>query len=60
MDNTSLIATKLLFILGFTLHNLEEAVWLPKWSQVAKKFHKPVTTNEFIFAVLVITVLVIC
>ena len=55
MDNTTLTVIKLLFIPGFTLQNLEEALWLPKWSQLAKKFHNPVTTNEFIFAVLIIT-----
>jgi len=48
---------ELLFLLSFTLHNIEEALWLPKWSQYAKKFHPPVSKNEFHFAVLVITVL---
>lgn len=48
---------ELLFLLSFTLHNIEEALWLPKWSQYAKKFHPPVVKNEFHFAVLMITVL---
>lgn len=48
---------ELLFLLAFTLHNIEEALWLPRWSQYAKKFHPPVAKNEFHFAVLVITVL---
>jgi hypothetical protein len=48
---------ELLFLLAFTLHNIEEALWLPQWSQYAKKFHPPVAKNEFHFAVLAITVL---
>ena len=47
---------KIIFLLGFTLHNFEEAVWLPGWSKYAKKFHKPVETNQFIFAVLFVTI----
>lgn len=46
-----------LFCLAITLHNIEEAVWLPKWSQRASRFHKPVTPGEFHFAVIVVTVL---
>lgn len=46
-----------LFCFAITLHNMEEAVWLPKWSQQASKFHKPVTPSEFHFAVFVITML---
>ena len=57
MTDPVFIAVKLLFILGFTLHNLEEAIWLPKWSELAKKFHKPVSSNEFIFAVIIITII---
>lgn len=45
------------FSIAITLHNIEEAVWLPKWSQNASKFHKKVDSNEFIFAVIVITML---
>lgn len=48
---------ELLFLLGFTLHNLEEAVWLPAWSKYAGKFHREVKRNEFHFAVLVVTVI---
>jgi hypothetical protein len=47
----------LFFPIAITLHNAEEAVWLPKWSQHAKGFHKPVESNEFLFAVLVVTIL---
>ena len=46
---------ELLFLLGFTLHNIEEALWLPGWSHNAKKFHPPVGENEFRFAVVMIT-----
>ncbi|MGG2017009.1 HXXEE domain-containing protein [Bacillus sp. S10(2024)] len=45
----------ILFLFAITLHNLEEAVWLPEWSNHASKFHKPVGKNEFYFAVIVIT-----
>jgi len=47
----------LLFPFGITLHNLEEAVWLPKWSQHASRFHRPVEPDEFYFAVLCVTIL---
>ena len=46
---------ELLFILGFSLHNIEEAIWLPEWSKYAKKYHKEVIENEFRFAVIIIT-----
>ncbi|MGI8386957.1 HXXEE domain-containing protein [Robertmurraya sp. P23] len=45
------------FCLAITLHNLEEAIWLPKWSQLDSSFQKTVTPNEFHFAVLIITAL---
>ncbi|HON80340.1 MAG TPA: HXXEE domain-containing protein [Spirochaetota bacterium] len=48
---------ELVFLLSFTLHNIEEALWLPKWSQYAKKFHPPVAKNEFHFAVLMVTLI---
>ena len=48
---------KILFVFAFVIHNIEEAVWLPSWSKHAKKFHKAVDFNEFIFAVLIITIL---
>jgi len=47
----------ILFPLAITLHNLEEAIWLPGWSQHARRFHSPVQTGEFRFAVTVITLL---
>jgi hypothetical protein len=48
---------ELLFLLGFSLHNLEEALWLPQWSRHARKYHKEVTRNEFAFAVIIVTVI---
>jgi len=45
----------ILFLFSITLHNLEEALWLPTWSHHASKFHKPVEKNEFYFAVIIIT-----
>ncbi len=56
MDLMTLNYLKLMFILGFTLHNLEEAIWLPRWSKLAERFQKPIEPDEFIFAVIVITI----
>lgn len=47
----------LLFCFAITIHNIEEVIWLPKWSQQSSKFQKPVTSNEFNFAVIFITIL---
>lgn len=44
-----------LFCLAITLHNIEEAIWLPKWSQQPSRMNKSVTASEFRFAVIVIT-----
>lgn len=55
MTNTPCIY--LLFIFGITLHNIEEALWLPQWSKYAQKFHKQVEKNEFHFALIIITLL---
>jgi hypothetical protein len=44
----------LIFPIAITLHNIEEALWLPKWSLNAKKFHKPVNKKEFFFALIII------
>ncbi len=49
--------TLLLFAVAITIHNIEEAIWLPQWSQNARKFHPKVTKKEFRFAVVIITVL---
>lgn len=47
----------LLFCFAITIHNIEEVIWLPNWSQQSLKFQKPVTSSEFHFAVIFITVL---
>jgi hypothetical protein len=41
-----------------TLHNAEETVWLPAWSQTAGIWHPPVGAFEFRFAVIAVTVIV--
>lgn len=46
---------ELLFLLGFSLHNIEETLWLPGWSKHARKYHKEVSPNEFRFAVIIVT-----
>jgi len=48
---------EIFFLFCFSLHNLEEALWLPGWSKHAERYHKEVTENEFRFAVIVITAL---
>lgn len=53
--NTSSIY--LLFLFSITLHNIEEALWIPRWSRYTQKFGKQVSGDEFHFAVLVITIL---
>lgn len=46
-----------LFALVITVHNIEEAMLLPAWSQNAGRWHHPVGTREFRFAVIVLTLL---
>jgi hypothetical protein len=46
-----------LFPVTVTLHNLEEAVWLPQWAQNAGRWHPPVEKIPFRFAVLILTLL---
>ena len=46
---------ELLFLLAFTLHNIEEGLWLPNWSKNAGKYHLQVSNREFHFALIVIT-----
>jgi hypothetical protein len=53
-DFTSLI---LIFPLAITLHNIEEALWLPQWSQFTKRYHKRVGRNEFYFALICVTLI---
>lgn len=47
----------LLFVIAISMHNLEEAVWLPKWFAKAGKYKRELSQNEFIFAVVIITIL---
>ena len=53
----SLVSLWVFFPLAITLHNLEEAIWLPKWSKYARQFHKPIEANVFYFAVIFVTIL---
>lgn len=46
---------EILFLLGFFLHNLEEYIWLPKWSQSAGVFHPGVTRKSFTLLVLLVS-----
>jgi hypothetical protein len=52
-----------ILVVAETLHNIEEAIWLPAWSQTAGTWHPSVTAFEFRFAVTAITIVfygVIC
>jgi hypothetical protein len=40
-----------------TLHNVEEAIWFPDWTQRARRWPLPVAPGVFRFAVTVLTVL---
>lgn len=44
-----------LFAVAVTLHNAEEAIWLPIWSRTAGRWHVAVVAADFRFAVLVLT-----
>ncbi|MDA8125755.1 MAG: HXXEE domain-containing protein [Deltaproteobacteria bacterium] len=48
-----------LFPIVLTIHNIEEALWLPAFSKSAARYHKPVETFEFVFALIVITFLAV-
>jgi len=50
---------KLIWLLAITetIHNLEEAVWLPAWSATAGVWHPPVGVFEFRFAVTIVTMI---
>jgi len=48
-----------LFPIVITLHNAEEAIWLPGWSKRAVLWHSPVSPGSFRFAVAVLTVLAV-
>ncbi len=58
LDNIKRIfVIEILFILGFSLHNIEEALWLPEWSKSAGRYQKEISANGFRFAVIIITAL---
>jgi hypothetical protein len=46
-----------LFPIVVTLHNAEEAIWLPGWSKRAVLWRSPVAPGSFRFSVAVLTVL---
>lgn len=43
------------FAVAVTIHNLEEALFLPRWSREAGRWHPPVGVGEFRFAVAILT-----
>ncbi|MBL0265058.1 MAG: HXXEE domain-containing protein [Leptospiraceae bacterium] len=45
---------EILFLLGFSLHNIEEALWLPQWSQNILAFINQCQIMNF-FAVIMVT-----
>jgi len=50
--------TDLLWLLpvAITIHMVEEMIWLPKWSQTAGSWHKPVSSHQFAFASIILIV----
>lgn len=46
-----------LFPIAVAIHNVEEAFFLPRWSESAGRFHTPVGKFEFRFAVVFLTLL---
>ena len=44
------------FPLSLTLHNLEEVLWLPKWTEKNNLLKRSIDPREFIFAILIITI----
>ena len=46
-----------IFPIALTLHNLEEAIWFPAWSQNAGVWARPVGTAEFRVAALILSLL---
>jgi hypothetical protein len=46
-----------LFPIVITLHNVEEAIWFPSWSQRPGRWYAPVAPGVFRFAVTVLTIL---
>ncbi len=57
----SLDALRWLFVFGVLIHNAEEAIWLPRWSHNAGRWHPRVYGLEFVFAVAVLSIaLIVC
>ena len=54
-----MVALAWLFTLGVVAHNIEEAIFLPAWSTRAGRWHAPVGSREFIFAVAVLSLLLV-
>lgn len=48
---------EIIFLVCFTLHNIEELIWLPGWSKNAGKYHPQVKRKEFGFALAVVTLI---
>lgn len=46
----------LIFLAATTLHNLEEAIWLPGWANATGRFHHAAKPFEFRFAVTALSV----
>lgn len=57
--HVSLVALAWLFTLGVIAHNAEEAFFLPAWSANAGRWHAPVGTREFAFAVTVLSLVLV-
>jgi hypothetical protein len=57
MIRNNFIILSWLFAISITVHNIEEAIWLPKWSASAGRWHHPVEPRVFRFAVLILTIL---
>jgi hypothetical protein len=41
--------------LAFAVHNVEEAIWLPRWSRGAGRWHPAIEDGPFRFALIVLT-----
>jgi hypothetical protein len=48
-----------LFTLGVLLHNLEEALYLPAWSELVGRWYRPVAASTFRFAAATLSVLLV-
>lgn len=57
--DATLTAIGACFVAGVLLHNLEEAIMLPAWSNRAGRWHRPVGRAEFTFAVSVLSLLLV-